>query len=200
MTECCDISQSSRALRCCAASRRHGPSRDSRREGRSRGFSHFAPPQPGEILSGFLQDVLKLSAEQKKELGDLQKDVSTKLNKILTADQKKSLENMRPGKGGFGPPGFGPPGGGGPTPPGGTPGGVPPKMGFGGGNPFGGFKTDDTQKKIGATDEEWKVIGPKVQKVRRSAPSDQRRRRRFRRARGKWRSRPRPGGPQGCPG
>lgn len=130
----------------------------------------FQPPQPGEVLTGFLQDFLKLNADQKKELGELQKVVDAKLAKILTAEQKKSLESMQPGKGfGFGPPpGFGPPGGGGPTPPGGTPGGPPPKMGFGGPGGFGGFgfgRTDDVQKKIAATDEEWKVIGPKLQKM-----------------------------------
>jgi hypothetical protein len=42
-------------------------------------------------------------------------------------------------------------------------------MGFGGPGGFGGFggfaKKEDIQKKIGATDEEWKVINPKLQKV-----------------------------------
>jgi Spy/CpxP family protein refolding chaperone len=134
------------------------------------GGGGFQPPRAGDILAGFLQDMLKLDADQKKQLGELQKDVDAKLAKILNDEQKKSLENMRTGKGfGFGPPGFGPPGGGGPggNPPGGTPGGPPPKMGFGGPG-FGGFgfsTPDNAQKKIGATDEEWKVIGPKLQKV-----------------------------------
>src|SRR5262249_11482701 len=103
------------------------------------GFGPFAPPQPGEILPKFLQDQLKLTDAQKKQLADMQKDVDAKLARLLTAEQKKSLESKRPGKGGFGfgPPGFGPPGGGGPTPPGGTPGGPPPK--FGGPGGFGGF-------------------------------------------------------------
>jgi Spy/CpxP family protein refolding chaperone len=140
--------------------------------GKQPGGGGFRPPEmprAGDILGGFLQDILKLDADQKKQLSELQKDVDTKLAKILNDEQKKSLENMRTGKGfGFGPPGFGP-GGGGPggTPPGGTPGGPPPKMGFGGpgfGGPgFGG--AENVQKKIGATDEEWKVIGPKLQKV-----------------------------------
>ncbi len=136
-----------------------------------KGPGGFQPPQPGEILAGFLQDALKLNGDQKKELAELQKVVDAKLAKILTAEQKKSLDNMRPGKGGFGfgPPGFGPPGGGpGGAPPGGAPGGPPPKMGFGGPGGFGGFgigRGDDVQKKIAATDEEWKVIGPKLQKV-----------------------------------
>jgi Spy/CpxP family protein refolding chaperone len=131
------------------------------------GFGPFQLPRPGEILPGFLQDQLKLTVEQKKKLGELQKDVEAKLAKLLTAEQKKSLDEIRQGKGafGFGPPGFGPPGFG---PPGGAPGGPPPKMGFGGPPGFGGFgmgRADDVQKKISATDEEWKVIGPKLQKV-----------------------------------
>jgi hypothetical protein len=153
-----------------------GPKGGGGKGGGPGGFQPFMPPQPGEILPAFLQDALKLTDEQKKQLADAQKDVDAKLSKILTADQKKTLENMRPGKGGFGPPGGGPggfPGGGGPggaVPPGGVPGGMPggkgfgPPGGFGGG--FGGFgRTDDVQKKIGATDEEWKVIGPKLQKL-----------------------------------
>jgi Spy/CpxP family protein refolding chaperone len=60
----------------------------------------FEPPQPGQILPGFIRDQLKLTAEQKKQLGALQKDVDAKLAKILTAAQKKSLQTaMRPGPG-----------------------------------------------------------------------------------------------------
>jgi Spy/CpxP family protein refolding chaperone len=132
------------------------------------GFGPFPRPQPGEILPGFLQDQLKLTADQKKKLGELQKDVDVNLAKLLTAEQKKSLDEMRQGKGGFGPPGFGPPGGMGGMPPGGGPGGPPAKKGFGPPPGFGGFGTgraDDVQKKIAATDEEWKVIGPKLQKL-----------------------------------
>jgi Spy/CpxP family protein refolding chaperone len=128
------------------------------------GFQPFAPPQPGEILSGFLQDVLKLDADQKKQVAELQKEIDAKLAKILSADQKKTMENMRP-KGGFGP--GGPGGGPGGAPPGGAPGGPPPKMGFGPppGFGFGGNRVDEVQKKIDATNEEWKVIGPKLQKL-----------------------------------
>jgi Spy/CpxP family protein refolding chaperone len=129
-------------------------------------------PKPGEVLPQFLQDRLKLSAEQKKKLGELQKNVDANLTKLLTAEQKKSLDEMSQGKGGFGR-GFGGPGGApGGTPPGGVPGGGMPKGGFGPPPGFGGgfggsgsTSTKDVQKKIGATDEEWKVIGPKLQKV-----------------------------------
>jgi Spy/CpxP family protein refolding chaperone len=108
----------------------------------------FEPAKPGQILPGPLQDQLKLTAEQKKKLEELQKEVDAKLAKILTEEQKKSLEEMRqnPFRGGFGP-------GGGFGPPGGFGGGfVPPRM-------------DDVRKQIKATEEEWKVIEPKLKKV-----------------------------------
>jgi Spy/CpxP family protein refolding chaperone len=115
------------------------------------------PPQPGQVLPGFLQEMLNLTAEQKKQVEELQKEVDAKLAKILTAEQKKTLQQMPgpfsfpggPGGGGFGPPG---------------PGGFSRPPGFGG-----GFaqtsRLDDVKKQIGASDEEWKVIGPKLQKV-----------------------------------
>ena len=122
----------------------------------------FGPPRPGEILPEFLQNQLKLTVEQKKKLGELQRDVEANLAKLLTSQQKKLLDEMSQGKGGFGfgPPGFGPPGGGS------AKGGKGGKGGFGFPPGFGsGTSSSDVQKKIGATDEEWKVIGPKLQKV-----------------------------------
>jgi EF hand len=53
------------------------------------------PPQPGQILPDRLQEMLKLTDDQKKEVADLQKDVDAKLAKILTADQQKQLKEMR---------------------------------------------------------------------------------------------------------
>jgi len=53
------------------------------------------PPQPGQILPDRLQEMLKLSDDQKKEVADLQKDVDARLAKILTADQQKQLKEMR---------------------------------------------------------------------------------------------------------
>jgi hypothetical protein len=67
----------------------------------------FGPPRAGEILPGFLQDTLKMTAEQKKELAELQKEIDSKLEKLLTAEQNKQLKELREGK--FGPPGFGGP-------------------------------------------------------------------------------------------
>jgi hypothetical protein len=77
------------------------------------------PPRPGEILPPFLRDRLELTAEQKKQLDALQKEVDAKLDKILTAAQKKQLKEMREG---FGPGGRGPGGRGGRGP-----GGPPPE-------------------------------------------------------------------------
>jgi hypothetical protein len=68
----------------------------------------FGPPQPGQILAPPLQDRLKLSAEQKKKLDELQKEADAELEKILTEDQKKQLKAMRQGPGPGGPPGGGP--------------------------------------------------------------------------------------------
>jgi hypothetical protein len=82
------------------------------------------PPRPGRILPDFLQDRLQLSDEQKAQVAELQKDVDARLEKILTAEQRTQLREMRDrGPGGFGPPGGGgrPGGGGPPRPPGGGP-------------------------------------------------------------------------------
>jgi outer membrane protein assembly factor BamB len=81
------------------------------REGGGRGgrggFGFGGFPQPGQIMSSVLQERLKLTAEQKKQLEEQQKEVDSKLAKILTDEQKKQLKEMREGfaRGGFG--GFG---------------------------------------------------------------------------------------------
>jgi len=96
----------------------------------------MAPPRPGEILPSFLQLALDLTPEQKAQLDELQKDVDSRLAKILTDARKKTLDQMRrrgpgcpggygapgrrgpvPGPGDFGPPGRRGPGPGGPPPP-----------------------------------------------------------------------------------
>ena len=111
----------------------------------------FTPPQPGQVLTTGQQDQLKLTAKQKKELEALQKEVDAKLAKLLTTEQQQQLKDMRKGPGGFGPPGFG---------------GGPPKFGPGGfGGGFGGNPLDNVKKQLEATDEEWKVISTKLQKV-----------------------------------
>jgi hypothetical protein len=67
------------------------------------------PPRPGQILPPFLQEELNLSAPQKKQLEELQKEVDSRLGKILTEDQKKQLQERRRGFGPGGPPPDGPP-------------------------------------------------------------------------------------------
>jgi outer membrane protein assembly factor BamB len=69
------------------------------------GFRGFAPP--GQIMSPFLQGMLQLTDEQKKQLEQLQKEADSKLDKILNDGQKKQLKDMRANfpRGGFG--GFG---------------------------------------------------------------------------------------------
>jgi hypothetical protein len=91
------------------------------------GFGPGSLPAPGQLLSSGIQDRLKLTESQQKELAGLQKEADGKLDMILKEDQKKQLAQMRDFAKGFkaGPPG-GPFGGG---PFGGGPPGFP---GFGG--------------------------------------------------------------------
>jgi hypothetical protein len=70
------------------------------------GMTFFAMPAPGQILPTFLQDQLKLTAEQKKQVEELQKETDAKLNKIFTEEQRKEFQVMRDRQSG---PGFGPP-------------------------------------------------------------------------------------------
>jgi hypothetical protein len=73
------------------------------------------PPQPGRIFAPNVLESLALTAEQTKQLDDLQKEVDAKIDKLLTDDQKKQLQQMRDrgprggGPGGVGPGGDGPP-------------------------------------------------------------------------------------------
>jgi Spy/CpxP family protein refolding chaperone len=87
-----------------------------------------ALPQPGHLMSPTVQARLKLTADQKKEVEELQKDADAKLTKLFTEEQNKQFKEMRQGFGRGGPGGFagGPPGG--PGRPGGPPGGGPPGM------------------------------------------------------------------------
>jgi Spy/CpxP family protein refolding chaperone len=84
-----------------------------------RGMFHILPPGAA--------DRLNLSDDQKKQIADLEADVKTKMEKILTSDQLAQLKKMHPrpprGGGGFGGgQGGGPDGGqGGPGGPGGGP-------------------------------------------------------------------------------
>jgi hypothetical protein len=61
------------------------------------------PPRPNQVLASFMQDMLSLSAEQKKAIESLQKTVDDTLGKALNDEQKKTLrERSAPGPGGPG--------------------------------------------------------------------------------------------------
>lgn len=86
-----------------------------------RGFG-FGPPQPaqqpqrpGDLFGAQAQDQLRLTAEQKKKLAEIQKQVDKELEELLTPEQREQLKRMRSAPGGMGGP-FGPPGGGFPFP------------------------------------------------------------------------------------
>src|SRR5262245_11036852 len=49
-------------------------------------------PQPGQILPPFMIEALKLTPEQRKKLDELQKDVDSRLGKILTEEQMKQMK------------------------------------------------------------------------------------------------------------
>jgi hypothetical protein len=99
-----------------------GPGRDGP-GGRGPGRFGPPPPRPGVILGPPAVERLNLTAEQRKQLAALQKEVDAKLAKILTEEQKKELEKMREGPP---PPRRGGPGGRGPRPGGRRPGDGPP--------------------------------------------------------------------------
>jgi hypothetical protein len=94
--------------------------------GRGDKGGRFGPPPVGQVLPPFVQDQLKLTADQKKELEAIQKDVDARLNKLLTDDQKQQLKQMRE-RGPFGGRFPGGPGGRGPGEKGGKGGNPPPK-------------------------------------------------------------------------
>lgn len=76
------------------------------------GFQGGPPsaPRAGQILPGFLEDELNLSADQKRQLERLQRDVDESLAKILNEDQRRKLTDLGDrGPGSKGPKGKGPP-------------------------------------------------------------------------------------------
>jgi hypothetical protein len=111
-----------------------------------------SPTKPGQILPGPVQDQLKLTSEQKKQVEELQKEVDEKLAKILTPQQRKLLDDMAKAP----PVLVSPLGPGGP---------IPIEFGrIAPGNP-GRNSVEEVKKQINASDEEWLVIRQKLQKV-----------------------------------
>jgi len=100
-----------------------------------RGWVHILPPGADQRLN--------LTDDQKKQIADLESDVKTKLEKILTPDQLAQLKKMRPPRGQGGGPGGnggnrGPEGGPGGGGPGDGPQGGPDGAPAGPGGPGGG--------------------------------------------------------------
>ena len=70
-----------------------------------------ALPLPGQIISKSTLTALHPTAQQQKELDDLQNEVNGKLDKVLSDDQQKRLKEARENFGRGGPFAGGPPGG-----------------------------------------------------------------------------------------
>jgi Spy/CpxP family protein refolding chaperone len=62
------------------------------------GQGEKGPPKMelGQVFPPQLLQELKLTEAQKKELDAIQKELKAKLEKMLTAEQKKTIENFRP--------------------------------------------------------------------------------------------------------
>jgi Spy/CpxP family protein refolding chaperone len=52
---------------------------------------------PGTVLSSGMQDRLKLTDEQKKQIESLQKEIDGKINSILNEEQRKQLDEIKKG-------------------------------------------------------------------------------------------------------
>ena len=60
------------------------------------------PPRPGVIMSSIAGEMLDISADQRKQLNEIQKDIDAHLDKLLTADQKKLSAEWPQDPGGIG--------------------------------------------------------------------------------------------------
>lgn len=59
---------------------------------------------PGQVLSTNVQDQLRLTPEQKKELEAIQAEVDARLEKMMTEEQRKQFKEMKERRPGGGPP------------------------------------------------------------------------------------------------
>ena len=108
------------------------------------GMHHGHGNGPGggfHLLPPFVVDKLNLTDDQRKQLEELAKETKAKLDKILTPEQQKILQDARPPRPGQGGPGGQGKHGGGPGGRGGGPGGQ--------GGPGGGPSGDDAGGKDG---------------------------------------------------
>ena len=60
------------------------------------------PPRPGQIMTSIAGEMLAISADQRKQLDEIQKDIDAHLDKLLTADQKKQAAEWPRDPGGNG--------------------------------------------------------------------------------------------------
>lgn len=60
-----------------------------------RGPAAQRPAPPGEVLPAFARDSLKLTDEQKQKVAALQNDVESRLDAILTEEQRKNWKDLR---------------------------------------------------------------------------------------------------------
>src|SRR5262249_47729106 len=67
--------------------------------------------QPGKILTAAQQDRLNMSPAQRKRLEEIQKEIDSRLETLLTEDQKRQLQTMQQPPLAAGPGRGGPPGG-----------------------------------------------------------------------------------------
>jgi hypothetical protein len=58
------------------------------------------PPRPGQIMTPLAGEMLAISADQRKQFDEIQKDIDAHLDKLLTADQKKQAGQWPPDSGG----------------------------------------------------------------------------------------------------
>jgi hypothetical protein len=63
------------------------------------------PPRPGQIMTPIAGEMLGISADQRKQLDEIQKDIDAHMDKLLTADQKKQAAEWPriPGNNGYAP-------------------------------------------------------------------------------------------------
>src|SRR5262249_509081 len=60
------------------------------------------PPRPGQIMPPIAGEMLGISADQRKQLDEIQKDIDARLDKLLASEQKKRSAEWPRGPGGNG--------------------------------------------------------------------------------------------------
>jgi hypothetical protein len=107
------------------------PEGKDRKDDRPPGGPPGGPPrfELGRVLPPFAREAIELTPDQEREIARLEKEVKERLSRILTAEQRRKLQNLRPpGPGGRRGPGRGrPPEGERPERPGRPPDGERPK-------------------------------------------------------------------------